>query len=56
MRIYVVKKADTGEQFLVKALNQAEALAQVTKQAFEVKPVKPVDLHSMLALGFKVIE
>ena len=56
MRIYVVKKADTGEQFLVKALNQADALARITKQSFEVKPVKPVDLHSMLALGFKVIE
>lgn len=56
MRIYIVKKADTGEQFLVKALNQSEALAVITKQSYVITPVKPVELHSMLALGFKVIE
>jgi hypothetical protein len=56
MRIYLVKRAEDNQQFLVKALNQADALAVITKQSYEVKPVKPVELHSMLALGFKVIE
>lgn len=55
MRIYLVKKNENGEQFLVKAQNQADALAAITKQSYEITPVKPVELHTMLSMGFKVL-